>query len=419
MLFPTHLDPELHSWLKTPGLRTLWATVRAAGGEARVVGGAVRDALMGRPVGDIDLACTLPPDILSDVLKAAGIKVVPTGIDHGTLIAVIDGTGYEITTLRRDMETDGRHATVRFTDDWQADAARRDFTFNAIYLDESGRLYDLADGATDCAARRVRFIGDADERLREDVLRLLRFFRFLAQMAEPGHPCLPDPEGLAACQRAKERLGTLSAERVWKELSRLLIAPDPAPVLELMAREGILTEILPEAVHFDRLARLIVLEATHQIIPEPVRRLATLMTQGHEMLARRLHFSTAQRQGLVALGKIKLPEILDEKEIRQMLYDEGREAVRDALLLRLADGAEDQPTFWPLIKGWKKPVFPVRGQDLLALDFTPGPAMGETLHAIESWWRAQDFKPGRDACIAQVKERHSSRGNSCTSESRE
>ncbi len=333
-------------------------------------------------------------------LAAAGIKVVPTGIEHGTVTAVLDGKAYEITTLRRDVETDGRRAKVAFTDDWAADAARRDFTFNALYADETGRIYDYGGGLEDLATRRVRFIGDANERLREDVLRLLRYFRFLAQMRREGEPLTPDPDALAAC-RAAERLPELSAERVGREISRLLETDDPAPVWKLMKEECVLSHLLPDCDNVEKMAALVATEKSHKCV-DFVRRLAALTRANHAKVAERLRLSKEQTARLIAAGKGEVGAIDGEKSLLQKLYDHGAGKVRDALLLGLAEGRKEAAGLLPLVEGWQRPVFPLRGSDLLALGYKSGPEMGQKLAEIEKWWREEDFLPTREECLKRI-----------------
>ncbi|EHS53925.1 Polynucleotide adenylyltransferase region [Rhizobium sp. PDO1-076] len=235
-------DLSQQDWFRTPALGRLFALLNADGGEVRVAGGAVRNGLLGLPVSDIDLATTLQPEEVIARAKAAGIKAVPTGIEHGTVTLVLDGKGYEVTTLRRDVETDGRRAQVAFGADWQEDAERRDLTINGLYAGQDGQVIDLVGGLADIETRTVRFIGDAEQRIAEDYLRVLRFFRFFAYY---GHG-RPDAAGLKACARAREKLKTLSAERVWSEMKKLLSARDPGRALLWMRQSGVLGEILPE-----------------------------------------------------------------------------------------------------------------------------------------------------------------------------
>lgn len=394
------LDPAAQPWMTAPGIQRLLVAVRAAGGDIRFVGGAVRDALLGRKVEDVDLACTLPPESVAQALETAGIKSVPTGVAHGTITAVIDHKGYEITTLRKDVETFGRHATVTFTDDWAADAARRDFTLNALYADETGLVYDYVGGLDDLRRLSLRFIGTPEDRIREDVLRILRFFRFLAQLTPPGTNCRPDPEALSACAAMASLLPTLSAERVWKELSRLLLADSPVSALKLMAENGILPQILPEAEGMQKLERLIVFEKAYGT-KDAVRRLAALLPYGHEEVAQRLRLSRAESERLIAMAELpaEVAQDFSALAIRQRLYDHGIEKVRDALFLLSANNQIMALPFIPAIEGWQRPVFPIKGQDLSQIGVPPGPRMGEILKQTEQWWREQDFAPDREACL--------------------
>ncbi|HEX7391036.1 MAG TPA: CCA tRNA nucleotidyltransferase, partial [Acidiphilium sp.] len=261
--------------------------------EARIVGGAVRDMLAGRPLADIDLASPLPPDEVMRRLAAAGIRAIPTGLDHGTVTALIDNTGFEITTLRHDVSTDGRHATVAFTDDWREDAARRDFTINAMSMDRAGTVFDYFGGRDDLAAGRVRFVGDAATRIAEDYLRILRFFRFLARYGRGE----PDAGAIAAIEAHREGLSRLSAERVWQELKSILATPDPRAALRLMAGTGVFGAILPEA---DDLSGFEAAMA-RGMPPDPILRLAALIDADGAALADRLRLSEAERVRLAAL----------------------------------------------------------------------------------------------------------------------
>jgi poly(A) polymerase len=261
------IDPP--SWAAERVVAAVLAALGADGAVVRFVGGCVRDTLLARPIGDIDIATPDPPDTVLTLLEAAAIKAVPTGIAHGTITAVVPPRHFEITTLRRDVETFGRHARVAFTDDWAADAARRDFTMNALFLDAAGRVFDPVGGLADLRAGRVRFVGDAAARIREDVLRLLRFYRFHAHYGRGA----PDAAARRACRELSALLPGLSGERVATELFKLLAAPDPVPTIDLMAEDGVLAVLLPEARRRDRLAGLVVLEDA----ADPLRRLAALL----------------------------------------------------------------------------------------------------------------------------------------------
>ncbi len=374
----------------------------ADGTEVRFVGGCVRDALAPRPIGDIDLATADPPDRVVALLRRAGLKAVPTGIGHGTVTAVADGRGFEVTTLRVDVRTFGRHAEVAFTDDWKADAARRDFTFNAMSLAPDGTLYDYFGGRRDLAAGRVRFVGEPARRIAEDYLRVLRFFRFLAHFGRRA----PAARALAACRDAASELKRLSAERVRNELIKLLAAPDPVPALRLMAATGALAVVLPEAAAFDRLAGLVALDGADR---DAIRRLAALVTGDAAPIAQRLKLSNADRDrlGFLMPGTPGLLSDATEPALRRLLYRHGQNRVIDALYLAWADGGGD-PDFarrLELARAWVKPVFPLKGRDLIAVGVPRGPAVSAMLKELEDWWQAGDFRADRQACLAELEGR--------------
>jgi len=400
----TNLDPANHPWMTAPGLAGLFAALDEDGGVARFVGGAVRDALLGREVSDVDLAVNVPPDKLMVLLEAADIRVVPTGVEHGTVTAVIDHRGYEITTLRQDVETHGRRATVAFTDDWQADAARRDFTMNALYVDRKGKLYDYFGGRRDLARGRVRFIGKPEERINEDYLRILRYFRFHAWFGRGE----ADGEALRACEKGADRLSTLSAERIWKEINKLLLADDPVPAWRLMLAHNILPSVLPEAKNVVRLAKVVKLEKSHAP-PDSLRRLASLLVWGDAIaksVAERLRFSTREAKKLQALGTLpaRLQQNLTEKSLRRFLYEIGPEYMRDALFILAADEpVEDFESILALIGNWARPVFPLKGEDIMKLGVRLGPGVGEILREVETWWQEKDFRPTKEECLAEAK----------------
>ena len=363
--------------------------------------------LLGRAVTDIDIATPDEPARVIELLQAAGLKAVPTGIDHGTVTAVAQHQPFEITTLRRDVETYGRHAKVAFTDDWIEDAARRDFTFNAMSCAPDGRLHDPFGGAADLEAKRVRFVGDAEARIREDVLRLLRFFRFYAHYGAPP----PDAEALAAVERLAPLLPTLSGERIAAETLKLLAAPDPAAVLRLMQHHGVLAHFLPEAGHLDRLARLTAIEASLGLKPEPPRRLAAVLEgeAAARAVAGRWHLSNALRDRLVeALTPPAPTPALDDKARRALRYALTAEAFRDRSLLAWAGDDSAREESWRelvALADWTPPRFPLRAQDAIALGIAPGPALGELLREMERWWIEGDFRADRKACLAELKRR--------------
>jgi poly(A) polymerase len=402
----SRLDPAHEIWMQAEGLARVFAAIEGAGGTLRFVGGCVRDALLGRAVGDIDFACDLPPEKTSAALTSAGLKAAPTGVAHGTVTAVADHKGYEITSLRRDLETDGRRAKVEFTDDWKADAARRDFTINAIYADKDGALHDYFDGGNDLARGQVRFIGRAEDRIKEDVLRILRFFRFTAWFGKGA----PDAGGLKACRDLALMLPQLSAERVWKEIAKLLAAENPAPVWRLMIENRITAQLLPEAVDIAELENLLFAEKRFAATAAPLTRLAALLPAEEETavaVARALKMSNreSERLALLAVLPLRLAGKLDPQPFRRMLYDYGAEACIEAALLCAADDrSADIEAALAAASEWQKPVFPVQGADLLKLGIAPGPRLGEALHKTEEWWIARDFRPSREECLAFARD---------------
>ena len=413
-------------WIEEPATRTLLAALTEAGIKARFVGGCVRDALLGRPIADIDLATPSRPEEVATALDKVGIKVVPTGIAHGTVTAVVPPRHYEITTLRRDVETDGRHARVAFDADWTGDAARRDFTINAIYLDPDGTLHDPVGGLADLAARRVRFVGEAATRIAEDVLRVLRYYRFAARFGDGNG----DPAARAACRAAVPLLPRLSAERVARELIGLLGVANPVPALRMMAEDGVLAAILPEGTRLDRLERLVALEAPTLPrlrrgspppppagdgwgggSPEPIRRLAALVqvdVAGALAVADRLRLSSAECERLVGLAPPwPLDPAGDERAQRHALYRLGAERYRDLALLIAAEGGMDEKRLAELLAlaaGWKPPSFPLAGRDVTALGIPPGPRIGELLAEVRRWWEDGDFTADREACLERLRQ---------------
>ncbi|WP_119168565.1 CCA tRNA nucleotidyltransferase [Algihabitans albus] len=390
-------------WMTTAPTRAVLAALAAGGAEARFVGGCVRDALAGRPVRDIDIATPAGPERVTHLIEAAGLKAVPTGLAHGTITAVAAHHPFEITTLREDVETFGRHATVAFTDDWRADAARRDFTMNALSCTPEGAIFDYFGGLRDLRAGRVRFVGKATQRIAEDYLRLLRFFRFHAHYGRGA----PDPEGLAAAAAAAPELIRLSQERVRAELLRLLEAPDPVPTLEIMILHRILAEELPEEGDTAPLARLLALEAAP---PDALLRLAALVDtdrKGADAIAARLRLSNAERTRLELLTQPPLPVAagMPRKDLRVACYRLGKAAVADLLRLAAARGDETDGLEAALAEAaaWPDLTFPVKGRDLIALGVEKGPAIGDLLSALEAWWIDRDFRPNRAALLARAE----------------
>ena len=373
------------------------AAVMAALPEARVIGGAVRDTLATRAVTEIDLATPRTPEQVTEALRPSGIRAVPTGIEHGTVTAVVDGRGFEVTTLRRDVETDGRHAVVAFTDDWRADAARRDFTINAMSLTRSGEVFDYFDGISDLRAGIVRFVGDPATRIAEDYLRILRFFRFFARYGRGA----ADPAALVAIRTGAPGLARLSVERVWSELARILAAPDPRGALALMAEAGVLDAVLPEGADPARLARLIESGAP----TDPLLRLAALLSGDAAALSARLRLSAAERDRLVALraGPVPRPDD-DDAALRRLLADETGELLIGRAWLAGSD-APEWITLRARLAALPRPVFPLEGRDVLALGEPEGPRVGVLLRTVRQWWLDGGCVAGEAACRRELARR--------------
>lgn len=396
------LHPADHAWMSDPAtLRVMTALEAAAPGGARFVGGCIRNALLGEPVADIDIATVLEPDAASTALKAADIAVHPTGIDHGTLTAVASHKSFEITTLRRDVSTDGRRATVAFTTDWAEDAARRDFRINALYADREGLIFDPVGGLQDIAGRRIVFIGRAEDRIAEDYLRILRFFRFHAWYGNGD----PDPDGLAACAAMTSGLAELSAERVWMETRKLLAAPDPAPALRLMADAGVAQALYAAAPDTARVSRLVALGGD-----DPMLRFAAMTGEGVSGLIRSMRMSNAEAGRIRKMTDTGLAADIAANwpvraELEKLVYRHGNEAVADQLFLMFSRD-ETPPEGWggaiAHVLSFKAPDFPVNGADLQKAGLAPGPEMGETLRRLENAWVDSRFRLDRTALLSTV-----------------
>jgi poly(A) polymerase len=413
MTRPSPQPPSLAGadWLIDPRLQRVLAALSADGGEARVAGGTVRNALLDEPVSDMDVATTEVPTRVVELARRAGLDVHPTGLDHGTVTVVAkDGDGpkpFEVTTLRIDVETFGRHAQVTFTDDWAADARRRDFTMNALYCDGAGTVYDPVGGFPDIIERRVRFVGEAEERIREDFLRILRFFRFQARY---GHGD-PDADGLAACVALQEGLERLSAERVRQEMLKLLVASGAVPVLRVMVETGIAARILPTGHDLARLSRMAGIDAEQGLEPDPVLRLAGLALARPDdaaTLRQALRLSNAEYGRLQHLAQSVPPTPgLRDNERRIVLYQMGPPSYRDAVRFAWAmdEGrftAEDWAELLRLPEQWTVPRFPVSGADLASRGVPAGPEMGRILKRLEDWWVAAGFPADKHAVLEQL-----------------
>jgi tRNA nucleotidyltransferase/poly(A) polymerase len=399
-------------WLAEPHLQALLSALDTNGEEARVVGGAVRNALFGIPVTDIDIATTNLPDATIARAEAAGFKAVPTGKVHGTITVVSGGKPYEVTTLRADTETDGRWAKVAFGRDWQADAERRDFTINGLYCDAQGTVLDLVGGLADIETRTLRFIGNAEDRIREDYLRILRFFRFFAWYGASR----PDAEGVKACARLKDGMARLSAERIWAELRKLLSAPDPSRALLWMRQTSVLSTVLPESEKWgiDAIHGLVAAEQSLGWIADPMLRFEAILPPDAarlSALAMRLKLSNDERGRLekFAMTGVIRPDWPDAK-LREMLYFGDAQALRDALALRLSaaqaatdlEAAANYARLFDQAARWTRPDFPVDGDDLVRAGMKPGKELGALLRRLEKRWVESGFALTRETLLAAV-----------------
>jgi poly(A) polymerase len=394
-------------WLKRGETSAVFAALSASGIDTRVVGGAVRNALLGLPVIEaVDLATTAEPERVMALAEEAGLKAVPTGIDHGTVTVIADGLPFEVTTLRRDVETFGRHAKVAYTTSWEEDAKRRDFTLNALYADRDGKVFDPLGGYDDLAAGRVRFIGDAEARIKEDFLRILRFFRFHAYYGKGDM----DAAGLKAAVKLRAGLEQLSAERVAGELRRILVAPQAARAVDALYDYGLLTGVLGGVPRLGRFERLVAIGAANALAPDASLRLAALAVFVEEdvtRLAERLPLSNAE-QAVLALAAEKglvagLPE---ETAAKSALYRLGP-SYRSALLLAWldSDASPDDPEWRKALAlpvRWQAPSFPIGGNDVMTFGELKGPEIGELLKVLEQDWIASGFALGRDELLARA-----------------
>jgi len=413
----TELDLDRHpeaislksaEWLQRPETRAVFAALRGDGVETRAVGGAIRNTLLGLPVTEIDLATTAEPRRVMALARHAGLKAVPTGIDHGTVTVIAGKVPFEVTTLRRDVETFGRHAKIAYTTSWEEDAKRRDFTLNALYAGEGGELFDPLGGLADLTAGRVRFIGDAEDRIKEDYLRLLRFFRLHAYFGKGAI----DQAGLHAAVKLRAGLGMLSAERVGGELKRLLVAPQAMLAVEALYDYGILTDLLGGVPRLTRFERLLAIEYANDVAPEAALRLAALgvfVGEDATRLAERLRLSNAE-QAVLALGVREgvEPRLPDDAAARAVLYRLGESAYRHRVLLAwTASGAAADDPAWRLAlalrERWQAPTFPLGGRDLIALGATKGPVLGAVLSRLEQEWIDTGFSLDREQLLTRAR----------------
>lgn len=386
-------------WLERADTRAVFAALATGGAVVRAVGGCVRDSLLDRPVEDVDIATPESPDLATERLGRAGIKVVPTGLKHGTVTAVIDRRGFEITSLRRDVATDGRHATVAYTGDWQADAERRDLTLNALYCGADGEVFDPVGGLADLRAGRVRFVGDPDRRIAEDRLRMLRFFRFHARFGRGE----PDGAGIEACRRAAPDLLKLSGERLRVETLKLLASPDPVPTLRAMRQAEVLEVLLPEADTFLGIDKLVAWERARGRC-DPLLRLAALVRHRETRpLAARLKLSNAEASRLrhLTISPVGYSATAAPEAVRAGVYAVGKALYLDLVTLEEAI----DPAFAAIrrvAEAFEPKPMPVGGADAKALGLSAGPTLGQALAELEAWWIGQDFQPDRAALLTKL-----------------
>lgn len=409
---PEKLNLKNSKWLVAPSLLQVFDAIEVKGGKVRVVGGAIRNALMGEGVGDIDLCTTLLPEETTQALEAANIKAIPTGLEFGTITAVVDKTAYEITTLREDVETDGRHAVVKFGKDWTKDALRRDLTINALYCDRDGKLFDPLDNMDDLKNREVRFIGEASERIKEDYLRILRFFRFFAWYGSGR----PDASGLKACAKLKGGLDDISAERVWIELKKTLEAKDPSRALLWMRTTGVLNIVLPESEKWgiDLIPSLLTVEERCKFEIDPMLRLMAVMPPRDDVVdafSTRLKLSGVETKRLMLWTKTpKVEQGTNQKTLEKFFYENDMQAVLDVLQLDIAtlegrgeasaDALKIAVGYLQEAQKWQRPTLPVRGKDLLALGQEAGPNIGKTIRMLEAKWVESGFKLSKEELLA-------------------
>lgn len=395
------------AWFQDAAVRAVFAALNREGHEVRIVGGALRNTFLRTPVKDIDFAATAAPKQVMAMARKAGLRAVPTGIEHGTVTVIAGGKPFEVTTLREDIKTDGRRAEVRFTDDWLADASRRDFTMNALYAGEDGTVYDPLGGIGDILARRVRFIGNPDQRIAEDYLRILRFFRFNAEYGAGEF----DQGGMCASIRGRRGLSRLSAERIRVEFLRILTAPGAAAACRALAESGLLTQITGSVARLGCFDRLVSIESTHGLDADAIRRLAALCVFVEEdalRLALRLRLSNAERGRLRNCAARWMIRPDDQKPAKALLYALGPADYRDDVLMawmRSYAGADDKAwaRLYALPERWAPPPFPLSGADLIALGARKGPAIGKLLRHLENLWINSGFAKTREGLLAAAR----------------
>ncbi len=405
-------------WLKRPSVQQAFALLDGAQGKTKAVGGIVRNTILDEPTGDVDMATTLSPQDVLERAEEAGVKAIPTGLEHGTVTLVIEGETIEVTSLRKDIKTNGRHAVVEFGGDWKDDAKRRDFTFNALYLGPDGELLDPLDGLQDCINREVRFIGDAKQRIKEDYLRILRFYRFFALYGSGR----PDADGLKATVAGRSGLDQLSPERIWQETKRILGAPDPSRSLLWMRTTGVLALILPEGEKWgiDAIHGLIAAEGQLGWTIDPMLRLKSILPPMAERmtdLGKRLRLSNAEADQLQKWAMVEgISSEMTDHQLKARIYWGDQPAIIAGLQLSLAnmrqksaeslEATEKSASYSRLLKTaqtWNHPEFPVKGQDLLDLGQDAGPALGEKLRSLEMRWVESGFSVERSKLLDELE----------------
>ena len=403
------LDPSREDWMTAPETIATMDALTKDGGGARFVGGVVRNALLGLPVTDIDIATPLLPEEVMRRLTIARLGAVPTGIEHGTITAIANGKAFEITSLRRDVTTDGRRATVAFTTDWKEDAARRDFTINALYASAEGEIFDYFGGVADLEAGRVRFVGDPVARIREDYLRILRLFRFHAWFGKGEI----DADALRAAASEESGIAKLSGERIQKELLRLLQADNPAPTIRVMATTGIIGEITNAQLNLPRFERLVAIDNENFFEADALLRFSAMLPDDRATvgtLADRLRFSNADRDRIIDLASAqeKIVSYLSMREVRKLLYRLGAQRFRDRVRLRWAEDPKDSNSIqWrallAMTDAWQRPEFPLSGRDVMAAGVAEGPLVGRILSEVEEWWIEADFTEDKFSLAERLK----------------
>lgn len=399
------LDPKEHDWMRSDGALAILGALPK--GSTRFVGGCVRNAIMDEKIGDVDLATQLTPKDVQASLKKAGIKTVPTGIEHGTITAIVNKEPFEITSLRKDVETDGRRAVIAFTDDWAEDAVRRDFTINALYADADGNIYDPTDqGLSDIKDRKFKFVGNGDARVKEDYLRILRYFRFIAWYAGDAKI---DVAALKACRENRAGLKTLSAERVWSEIKKLLSAPKPTRAVQIMLTNDILPVVLPEASNAEGLGLMQTLERQHEVRADPLLRLMAMSGRDEFAIAslcERLKLSNTEKARLLswACNQVAFSPDMNERTFKQGIYASTPQTAYDRMIVRAAGEADPiLGSVWVkqarFAREWPIPEFPLKGRDLKAAGVKDGPEMGKTLRALKELWIRSGFEADKDKLL--------------------